>query len=179
MALISSKRDRCRLPSWLAGIGVICFGLAAAAQAIAGRWELIDYNPKQAKKAQIALWLRSDVWVDNPAPTNPYDAKGMPLLSIQCQDGQPEFFINLNFEVPQGAVAVTYRLDEGEAMESAWMTESVSIRPSDHIALVRSMLGKNKLFLTISFPNAKPTSTVFEIAGLDKALQLLRPHCSW
>ena len=41
------------------------------------------------------------------------------------------------------------------------------------------MLGKQKLFLTITFAGSKPTSTVFEIARLDTALQALRPHCSW
>jgi hypothetical protein len=154
--------------------------LAAAAQVVAGRWELIDYDQdRPTNKSQIALWLHSDIWVDNPAPTSRYDARGMPLLSIQCRDGQPVFFINLNFEVPAVAVAVTYRFDDGAAVDATWKSEAITIAPSDRVAFVRSMLGKQKLFLTITFAGSKPTSTVFEIARLDTALQALRPHCSW
>ena len=96
-----------RQVSLLGGLALTCLGFAAAAQVIAGRWELIDYDQAHATgKSQIALWLQAGTRVKNPAPTNAYDAQALPLLSIQCVDGQSKFFINLNFEVPTGAVAV-------------------------------------------------------------------------
>jgi len=164
----------------LGGMAVVSIALAAVAQVVAGRWELIDYDPDHpTNKSQIALWLHSDIRLDNPAPTGRYDARALPLLSIQCVEGQSKFFINLNFEVPEGAVAVTYRFDDGVAVDASWTSGAITVAPSDRLAFVRSMLGKQKLFLTITFPGAKPTSTVFEIARLDTALQALRPHCSW
>jgi hypothetical protein len=117
--------------------------------------------------------------IKNPAPTNAYDAQGLPLLSIQCVDGRPEFFINLNIEVLTGSVAVTYRLDEGAAVHATWKSEGIAMAPDDKTAFVHSLVGKRKLSLTITFPGAEPTSTAFEIAGLDDALQALRPHCAW
>jgi hypothetical protein len=164
----------------LGGMVAASIAFAAAAQVVAGRWELIDYDQdRPTNKSQIALWLSSDVWIDNPAPTSRYDVRGMPLLSIQCRDGQPVFYINPNFEVPAGAVAVTYRFDDGVAVDGTWKSDGITIAPSDGVAFVRSMLGKQKLSLTITFAGAKPTGTVFEIARLDTALQALRPHCSW
>jgi hypothetical protein len=77
------------------------------------------------------------------------------------------------------AVAVTYRIDDGLAVDATWKGWATVIAPSDGVAFVRSMLGKQKLSLTIAFAGAKPTGTVFEIARLDTALGALRPHCSW
>ena len=166
--------------SLFGGMAAASIALAAAAQVVAGRWELIDYDRERpTNKRQIALWLSSDIWVDNPAPTSRYDGRGMPLLSIQCVDGEPEFFVNLNFMVPADAVAVTYRIDDGVAVDATWKGWATAIAPSDGVAFVRSMLGRQKLSLRIAFAGSKPTSTVFEIARLDTALQALRPHCAW
>jgi Type VI secretion system VasI, EvfG, VC_A0118 len=166
--------------SSLAGLALACLAFAAAAQVVAGRWELIDYDQDHpTDKSQIALWLQAGMRVKNPAPTGPYDAQALPLLSIQCLHGRSEFFINLNFEVPTGAVAATYRLDESAPVHASWKSEGIVIAPGDKVSFVRSLLGKRKLFLDITFPGTEATSTVFEIAGIDTALQRLRPHCSW
>jgi hypothetical protein len=160
----------------LAVLLLTCFDLTASA-VIAGRWDLVDYD--DPKHHQIGLWLLSGIRIKNPAPTNAYDAQGLPLLTIQCLDGRPEFFINLNFEVPTSLVAVTYRLDEGAAVDATWKSEGITITTEDKVGFVRSLVGKRKLSLIITFPGATPTSTAFEITGLDVALPALRPRCSW
>jgi hypothetical protein len=166
--------------SSLGGFVLACLGFAATAQVVAGRWELIDYDQAHPTgKSQIALWLQGSIRVKNPAPTNAYDAQALPLLSIQCVDGQSKFFINLNFEVPTAAVAVIYRLDEGAPVDATWKSGGIVIAPDDKVSFVQSLLGKRKLSLTMTFPGAGPTGTVFEIAGLDTALQALRPHYAW
>ena len=108
--LLRARRNRLLLGV----LGLACLRCAATAQVTVGRWELIDYDRAHATgKSQIALWLQGDRRVKNPAPANAYNAQGLPLLSIQCVEGRPEFFINLNFEVPRGVVAVASRLDQG------------------------------------------------------------------
>jgi hypothetical protein len=174
--LLRARRNRLLLGV----LGLACLRCAATAQVTVGRWELIDYDRAHATgKSQIALWLQGDRRVKNPAPANAYNAQGLPLLSIQCVEGRPEFFINLNFEVPSGVVAVASRLDQGADIGGTWNSEGIAIAPDNQVAFVRSLLGKRELSLTLTFPGAEPTSTVFQIAGIDTALQALRPHCSW
>jgi hypothetical protein len=90
-----------------------------------------------------------------PGHYHAYDAEGVPLLSIQCLDGRPEFFINRNFEVPASLVAVTYRLDEGAAVDATWKSEGITISTEDKIRFVKSLVRKRKLSLTITFPGAR------------------------
>lgn len=176
-----------RLPSRAALLGalVLC-GMAAVAaaqvQGVPGRWELTDYDPThQTGKSQIALWLEADQRILNPHPADKYHVRALPLLSIQCLEGQPEFFINLNFEAERGPVDVSYSLDGGPPMAATWQVRdsTTSIAPDDKVDFVRSLSGKRRLDLTLTFAGADPTSTAFDIAGIDAALDKLRPNCRW
>lgn len=166
----------------LGALLLCCLATIAQAQGVPGRWELTDYDPTHLTgKSQIALWLEADQRILNPQPVDKYSVRALPLLSIQCESGQPDFFINLNFEAKIGPVDVSYSLDGAPPAAATWRVRdsAVSIAPDDKVDFVRALLGKRRLDLTLTFPGAEPTSTSFEIAGIDAALDKLRPSCSW
>jgi hypothetical protein len=166
----------------LGALLLCCIARAAGAQDVPGRWELTDYDPThQTGTSQIALWLQADQRILNPHPVDPHNVRALPLLSIQCQGGQSEFFINLNFEADRGPVDVSYSLDGGPAMDATWQVRDsgVSVAPEDRVDFVRSLLGRRRLDLTLTVARAEPTSTGFDIAGIEAALEKLRPSCPW
>jgi len=166
---VRAKRNR----SWTAFLILACVGVLWA-QRPAGRWELIDYGP-----TQIALWLTASSRVTNPNATNAYDRQGLPLMTVQCLEGKPTFFVNIQFELPGERLPVTYRLDDGKPVTTVWKIDGhIAIAPEDTKAFVQLLLDKEKLVLTLEFPNG-PTTTSFEIAHLEEAMRLLAGRCSW
>jgi hypothetical protein len=148
--------------------------------AFINRWEVIDYDVAHSvDKSEIAVWLQADKLIDNPAPTNMYNRQGLPLMAVRCVHGKPEFFINLNFEIEQGTAEVGLQFDAEPPVNAVWKTGGISAWPVDHIAFVVSMLGKKQLVMTFTFKGAAPTSTAFQIAGIDEAMGILRRHCVW
>ena len=156
--------------------------LGAAAQGVPGRWELSQFDPAgQTNSSETALWLEAEGRLLNPQPSDPHAVRVLPVLSIQCRNGEPDFFIRLNFEAPPGPVAVSYGLDGGAPVAATWQLRdnATALAPDDKVAFVRAMLGRSWLDLTLTFAEAEPTSTRFEIAGIDAALEKLKPACPW
>jgi hypothetical protein len=140
-------RSHCSFRPVSCGLSVcvlVLLGLCAVADAqlVGGRWELVDNDPDhQTNKREIGIWLQADRRVANPQPHSQYDAKGLPLMALRCEQGKSEFFINLNFEVDSGEVAVSSRTDGDAAVDSKWTAEGVALEPGDKVAFVRSLLG--------------------------------------
>ena len=147
-----------------------------------GRWELISYAPGNGVAKQVALWLTGDGKLANPAPQSPWDGAATPLLSIQCLGAERVAFVNLNWEANVALASVTTRLDDGPSRAARWRLDlpgGVAILPLDKEAFVSELLGKRSLRLTLRFAGATPTTTTFQVAGLDLALAPLRDQCGW
>src|SRR5262245_52862607 len=108
----------------------------------AGKWEL------HADRNGAGLFLLADTRIPVPNPADPRRAGSLPLMSVQCEKGKPEFFVNLNyeFELPGGRLPVRYRLDGGEANDAVWRSNNeeggVAIEPDEPVGFVRALLGK-------------------------------------
>jgi hypothetical protein len=135
-------------------------------------------------KNGAGLFLLADTRIPIPDPADPRRAGSLPLMSVQCEKGKPEFFVNLNFEfeLPGGRLPVRYRLDGGEANDAVWRSNNegggVAIEPDEPVGFVRVLLGKRALELSFTL-GGKPATARFDITGLGKALTLLTPHCRW
>jgi len=167
----------------LAGaLGALLLAAPAQGQGVPGRWEFSQFDPAgQTNSSESALWLEAEGRLLNPQPSDPHAVRVLPVLSIQCRNGEPDFFIRLNFEAPPGPVAVNTSLDGGDPVAATWQLrdKATALAPDDKLAFVRAMLGKRWLDLTLTFAEAEPTSTRFEIAGIDAALEKLKPACPW
>ena len=78
--------------------------------------------------------------------------------------------------------SVTTRLDDGPSRTAKWRLDlpgGAAILPLDKKAFVSELLGKRSLRLTLRFAGATPTTTTFQVAGLDLALAPLRDQCGW
>ncbi|HTZ81321.1 MAG TPA: type VI secretion system-associated protein TagO [Stellaceae bacterium] len=167
-------------------LGALLTGGAVLAQAqqqeLPGRWELTQFDPSGVTgDSQSALWLEAEGRILNPEPSDPHAVRVLPVLSIQCRNATPDFFLKLNFEAPSGSVAVSYSLDGGPPMQATWQPrdDATALAPDDKVDFVRALEGKNRLDLTLTFPDAEPTSTSFDLTGIDAALAKLRPACTW
>ena len=137
-------------------------------------WDLVgDIDP--------ALWSHSRSALPNPDPNaNPLLRQAPALLSVQCQDGRRLAFVNHNFEVEAGSATVSTSLDDGPATTETWSADTdIALRPPDVIVFVARLRGHQRLRMTVTWPGAAPTSTEFDVTGIEAALKPLHAACGW
>lgn len=128
-----------------------------------------------------ALWSQSRTMLVNPDPhVIPQLRQLHSALSVQCQKGRRLAFVNHNFEVEAKAAVVSTSLDNGSATTELWRDDTgIALEPADPVRFVRRLRGHRSMRMTVTWPGAVPTSTEFDVAGLEKALMPLHRACGW
>ena len=144
------------------------------APAVTQAWELVAGRDP-------ALWSTSLTMLVNPDPNVIQALRHAPaLLSLQCDAGRKVVFVNHNFEVAAKSAIVSTSIDGGPTVTEPWRADtSISLEPADMVGFVKRLRGHRDLQMTVLWPGAEPTSTRFDISGLEEALKPLHLACAW
>ena len=107
-----------------------------------------------------------------------------PMLLIQCVNGQTSISVNWEFIVGGGTLPLTYRIDDAEPVTAEVKVSDdfrsiVSWSDERSIEVIKLLLDKEKVALQITPLSQQPLAVVFDLGGLEKAIQPLRKSCNW
>ena len=107
-----------------------------------------------------------------------------PMLLIQCVNGQTSIAVNWEFIVGGGTLPLTYRVDDAQPVTAEVKVSDdfrsiVSWSSERSIEVIKTLLGKEKVALQITPLSQQPVAVVFDLEGLEKAVQPLRKSCNW
>lgn len=102
------------------------------------------------------------------------------MLMAQCDSEKTELLID--WQIYLGSVAsVTLRIGDNEAKTSRWTLSSDKQKSfnKNPIDTLKAMLTADQMVAQVTPFNQKPSTAVFNIAGLAAALKPLREACAW
>ncbi|WP_161492534.1 type VI secretion system-associated protein TagO [Oceanisphaera profunda] len=106
---------------------------------------------------------------------------GKPIMLVaRCDSEKTEMFID--WQIYLGSEAkVTLRIGDDDAKKSKWTLSSDRQKSFNKspINTLKAMLTTDKMVAQITPFNQKPSTAVFNIAGLDEAIKPLREACVW
>ncbi|WP_340619403.1 type VI secretion system-associated protein TagO [Xenorhabdus siamensis] len=106
-----------------------------------------------------------------------------PVLGIVCQNNKTELYINWNAYLGIDSTKVITRVDKEKKNNKWWnisTNNKASFYPTDgKIAFIKSLLGKNKLFVQVTPYGENTINTAFNITGLSDEIAPLRKTCGW
>lgn len=117
----------------------------------------------------------------NPDPNAiPLLRRAPAALSLQCHNGGKLVFLNHNVEVAAKSAIVSTTLDGDSTVTEAWNADTtISLEPPDAVRFVTRLRGHRTLRMTVAWPGAGPTTTEFDISGVEEALQPLHSARGW
>lgn len=102
------------------------------------------------------------------------------MLMARCDSEKTEMFID--WQIYLGSEAkVTLRIGDSDAKTSKWTLSSDRQKSFNKspISTLEEMLTTDTMVAQITPFNQKPSTAVFNIAGLDEAIKPLREACAW
>jgi type VI secretion system protein VasI len=137
-----------------------------------GKWRVnVRDNPRDDSRT-ITLYLVAT----NVSP--PRDEAV--FLFLRCRDGETTAHVTWNRALANGETMI--RLGGGEAERVYWNVSSDSeatFYPGETSDFVQILLGNELLALQVNPRDSLPMTAVFELAGLDRAIEPLREGCPW
>lgn len=101
-------------------------------------------------------------------------------LFIRCRSGETSSFITWNRELAGAETLV--RFDQAEAERQYWnlSTDSeATFQPGDGEAFVKRLMETRVLTVQVNPVDSRPLTAVFDLAGLEDAVDPLRESCGW
>lgn len=143
-----------------------------APSAVTGKWILDRKVDPIDDTKTIHIFLTAD------AGNSKY---GKPImLMAQCDSEKTELLID--WQIYLGSVAsVTLRIGDNEAKTSRWTVSSDKQKSFNKspIDTLKEMLTAEQMVAQVTPFNQKPSTAVFNIAGLEEAIKPLREACAW
>lgn len=107
-----------------------------------------------------------------------------PELFIRCMENTTALFIDYGFYLTIGELRVTSRVDKEPARTLQWRTstdhEAVGLwRGGSSIPFIKSLIGKEQLFVRLTPWGEAPVSTTFSLVGLDEKIGEVAEACGW
>ncbi len=146
-----------------------------------GKWSREHFGPWTGWESKDKITDFANYHLVNNGDIGPYSKKTK--LRLRCLNDKTEIDIywgsylkgNLNNQL-----SVTHRIDSQDAVTNNWSlstdNKSFFYNGSD-IALIKSLIGKNKLIVQFKDTNTK--TVTFNLDKLDKKIQPLATACSW
>lgn len=110
-------------------------------------------------------------------------------LTIRCESNKTELFVNWSDylgddsnDVYEDWKKVTVRVGDAPAKVERWdiSTDSkATFAPGSVVSLVKSMVASKRLVLQTVPYNENPVTAVFDLTGIDKAVQPIAKECGW
>lgn len=139
-----------------------------------GNWNTrIDKNPLNDSTTVILV---------NPASEGKARLGKRISLLLRCKNNKTEVFVSWNDYLGSDGAKVTHRVGDAEAKTRTWSQSTdntATFYPGNDITLIKSMFGESKFVAQVTPYNESPSTAVFEISGLDKAIKPLREECGW
>lgn len=137
-----------------------------------GDWIVsISINPLDDSKTVIAN-LKADSGAD-------YLGRKVGLVA-RCKSNVTDFYINWQ-DFLASNTSVTSRIGKNEAQTFNW-DPSTNNKATFHprpIEFLRNVMGESSFVAQITPYNSSPTTAVFDITGIDNALEPLMKTCGW
>lgn len=161
-----------------------CYDLLAKTHNLSGS------HPDQAEMGGIGQWTvekKTDP-IDDTKTVNIFliadsgnSRFGKPIMLVaRCDSEKTEMFID--WQIYLGSEAkVTLRIGDDDAKKSKWILSSDRQKSFNKspINTLKAMLTTDKMVAQITPFNQKPSTAVFNIAGLNEAIKPLREACVW
>lgn len=156
--------------------------ILAAICTIASTPALADWRPHT-----VSDHLKGNVGVGISAAGTMEDRYGSrpAELTINCADNSTTIYMGRKglFFGSRSGVSVAYNFDSGTVQRATWSTcdssDCVGLWNGQGIPLIKSMVGKNILRVTITRTFAEPVYGTFSIGGIEAAMQPVGQKCGW
>ena len=144
----------------------------AEAKSATGKWQLEDHTNPLDDTVDITLTLLAD------SGTN---RSGRPfMLTAHCDSHKTQLAISWYAYLGSQA-SVTLRIGSGEANTSRWDVSAdkqatISTVP---VQTLKDMLSADKMVAQVTPFNQKPYTAIFDLSGLEAAIEPVRATCRW
>jgi type VI secretion system protein VasI len=138
-----------------------------------GKWVVtVDINPIDDSQVALATLLadagRSSF--DNPVG-----------LAIRCSSGEVSAYINWSDYLGDSAEVLT-RIGSKKARTFQWSLSTnhqATFYPHDPRSFITQLIKVDKLVAQVTPYNESPITAIFDLTGMDRAMQPVRDACSW
>lgn len=157
------------------------------------REKMIQYTDSLAKEMESLIpdtrWLQVD-YVDPitdrksvriGVPANSDNPDFAPSLVIACEQNSTKMLVNWNTFI-ESHLMTTTRLDDTVYKKAGWERSSdytTSFYPGNPITLIKKMLVSERYVVRGENMSGQIFTAVFELEGINEAIQPVRQHCSW
>lgn len=140
-----------------------------------GEWDTSISSDPLTDKTTVVLALRTS---NSPQI---HSFMGKPILVLRCANNLTELYINWDSYLG-GKAYVTTRVGREKAFRKYWNTSTDgkgSFYPKSPIKLIRKMIKADKVVFQITPYNESPMTAIFDIKGLENAIEPLAKTCGW
>lgn len=105
-----------------------------------------------------------------------------PDLVIRCSSNRTEAYISWHNFINTDGATVTTRIGDAAAIRNHWQTSTdheATFFPGSPISVIKSMLGQRKFIAQVTPYSESPVTAIFDITGIEKAIEPLRKTCGW
>ncbi|MBY5946837.1 type VI secretion protein [Photobacterium rosenbergii] len=137
-----------------------------------GSWYVSkDINPVDDSQT-VTLFLKAD------SGSNKWGRKV--AMVMRCSQNTTDMYINWGEYLGREARVLT-RVGSNKAITENWSlsTDSKASFKRKPIPMIKQMLGQSKFVAQITPYNESPVTAVFDISGLNNAIEPLRETCGW
>lgn len=153
--------------------------LAALATSPALAWTVSRSSSPVDDSSTVVLRQRADEEVRAR-----YGQTYRPSLLIRCMENSTGLYINYGFFLTTGSMTVTTRVDKEDARKARWNVstdyEAVGLwRGGQAIPFIKSLLGKDRLFVRVQPHGESYVDVTFSLDGLDDRIHSVAKTCRW
>lgn len=103
------------------------------------------------------------------------------MMVIRCGSNRTDAFFNYDTYLGSDSASVTYRIDKEKAISTRWdmSTNSKGAFVRKPIQFIKSLFGKDSIYVSITPYSSNSLSTTFDIRGLEESIEPLKEACGW
>jgi type VI secretion system protein VasI len=106
------------------------------------------------------------------------------LLFIRCNKNETDFAIQTPRVIGGGygdGAQVKWKIDQGKISTEQWAVASnaTAVFARQPVPMLKSMIGKTQLIVSVPSYDKAPETVTFNLAGLEDALKPIREQCKW
>lgn len=142
------------------------------AQSATGKWQLKDHTNPLDDTVDITLTLLAD---------SGGNRSGRPfMLTAHCDSHKTQLAISWYAYLGSQA-SVTLRIGSGEANTTRWdvSSDKQTTMSTVPVKTLKDMLNANKMVAQVTPFNQKPYTAIFDLSGLEAAIEPVRATCGW
>jgi type VI secretion system protein VasI len=139
-----------------------------------GLWQITDRTNPLDNTRTVILVLRA---------TTGTSRSGIPVeLTLRCQSGKTEAYVNWSESLGSDEAAVTSRVGRFKSDVQAWSLSSdkeATVVPGNIPQFIQTIASIGSYVVQVTPPNESRITATFDVSGLRVAMRPLRAACGW